>query len=97
MADTDDTRVEHHPDRQRFEILVGEEVAGYAEYRQPDPTVRDFDHTVTLPEFRGRGLAAVLVRHALDDTRAAGLKIVPSCSYVHHFVETHEEYADLTV
>ncbi|MBM7415696.1 MULTISPECIES: GNAT family N-acetyltransferase [Nocardiaceae] len=97
MADTDSTRVEHHPDRQRFEILVGAEVAGYAEYRQTDPTVRDFDHTVTLPEFRGRGLAAVLVRHALDDTRAAGLKIVPSCSYVHHFVETHEEYADLTV
>ncbi|MBY6366434.1 GNAT family N-acetyltransferase [Rhodococcoides corynebacterioides] len=88
------TRVEHHTDRQRFEILVGDEVAGYAEYR-PTAGERDFDHTVTLPQFRGRGLAAVLVREALDDTRSAGLRVVPSCSYVRHFVDTNPEYQDL--
>lgn len=100
MASTESTtddgrRFEHNPDRQRFEILVDGEIAAYAEYRQPNPTVRDFDHTVTLPQFRGKGLAGLLVAYALDDTRAAGLSIIPTCSYVHHFVETHEEYADL--
>ncbi|KIQ15097.1 hypothetical protein ASG56_09855 [Rhodococcus sp. Leaf7] len=94
-SDKDTPRVEHHPERQRFEILIGDEVAGFAEYRQSSPTVRDFDHTVTDPKFRGRGLAAILVGHALDDTRAAGSTVVASCSYVHHFIETHEQYADL--
>ncbi len=95
MAEPDETtRVEHHADRHRYEILVGDEVAGYAEYR-PGAGTRDFDHTVTLPQFRGRGLAAVLVRDALDDTRAAGLSIVPSCSYVRHFVDTNPDYQDL--
>ncbi|MGB3772901.1 MAG: GNAT family N-acetyltransferase [Rhodococcus sp. (in: high G+C Gram-positive bacteria)] len=97
MADTDTPRVEHHSDRQRFEILVDGEVAAYAEYRQSDPTVRDFDHTVTLPQFRGRGLAGILVGQALDDTREAGMKVIPTCSYVHHFIDKHDEYADLTV
>ena len=88
------TTVRDNPEENRFEILVGDEVAGYAEYR-PGAGSRDFDHTVTLPQFRGRGLAAVLVRDALDDTRAAGLSVVPSCSYVRHFVDTNPEYRDL--
>jgi len=40
-------------------------------------------------------LGAVLVRHALDDVRAKGRTIVPTCWFVAEFVDLHPEYADL--
>ncbi|MCF6745926.1 N-acetyltransferase, partial [Blastococcus sp. KM273128] len=38
----------------RFEVLVGGQVAGYAEYRRRGPSVA-FTHTVVEPAFEGRG------------------------------------------
>ena len=54
--------------------------------------LRDFAPPVTDPNFRGRGLAAEIVRFALDETRKEGLKIGTSCSYVEKFVAEHPEY-----
>ena len=88
------TRVEHQQDRHRFEIFDGDVLAGYSEYTERGG-VRDFDHTVTLPEFRGRGLAAVITEFALDDTRDAGLKVIASCSYVRDFIASSDKYTDL--
>lgn len=87
-------RVEHKPEQSRFEILVDGKVAAYAEYTEQGG-VRDFDHTVTDPDFRGQGLAGALVSAALDATRAEGLKIRTSCSYVDGYVTKHPEYQDL--
>lgn len=56
---------------------------------------RVFTHTFVPDALRGRGVAAVLVRRALDDARRDGKKIVPACSYVAAFVERHAEYRDL--
>ncbi len=39
----------------------------------------------------------MLVGGALDDLRAAGRQVVPSCWYVREFIDEHEEYADLLV
>ncbi|CRK50414.1 GNAT family acetyltransferase [Rhodococcus sp. RD6.2] len=87
-------RIEHVPEHNRFEILVDDKVAAYAEYTEHHG-VRDFDHTVTETEFRGQGLAGALVAAALDTTRAEGLKIRTSCSYVDAYVAKHPEYQDL--
>jgi predicted GNAT family acetyltransferase len=54
-----------------------------------------FTHTFVPPELRGRGLAEQLVRAALADARAAGRKVVPSCSYVATFIQRNAEYQDL--
>ncbi|MGW4480932.1 GNAT family N-acetyltransferase [Rhodococcus triatomae] len=86
--------IEHRPEQNRFEILVDDQVAAYAEYTE-QAGVRDFDHTVTEPAFRGQGLAGALVRAALDTTRAEGLRIRTSCSYVDAYVAKHPEYQDL--
>lgn len=88
------TTVEHHPERSRFEIAIDGELAGYAEYADRSG-VRDFNHTLTLPQFRGRGLAAEVVRHALDATRAEQLKVVPTCWFVDEFIAGNPEYKDL--
>lgn len=88
------TELTHDETAHRFELRIDGELAGYSEYRERDG-VRDFDHTVTLPEFRGRGVAGQVTTFALDDTRDAGATVVASCSYVDHFIATHEAYQDL--
>ncbi|EMY79478.1 acetyltransferase, GNAT domain protein [Leptospira weilii serovar Ranarum str. ICFT] len=51
--------------------------------------------TYVPSEFRGRGLAADLVRTALDKARSLNKKIIPSCSYVVTFLNRHPNYDDL--
>ncbi|APT83360.1 GNAT family N-acetyltransferase [Corynebacterium ammoniagenes] len=87
--------VTHNTDRKRFVLTVDGETAGFADYVTPSEDVRDFNHTVINPDFRGQGLSSPLVKAALDDTREAGLKAVASCSAVQHFVNKNPEYEDL--
>jgi uncharacterized protein len=42
----------------------------------------------------GKGLASRLVKEALDDTRRAGFKIQPACSFVVAYMRRHPEYRD---
>ena len=77
----------------RFVIVVDGETAGFAEFVESDG-VRDFNHTVVDPKFRGQGLAKVLIKQALDASIADGFKIVPTCSAVEGFVEKNPEYQE---
>ena len=88
------TRIEHKPELSRFEIYLDGELAGYAEYAER-PGVRDFDHTLTFPQFRGHGLAAQVVQSALDTSREQGFKVIPTCWFVDAFIKDHAEYKDL--
>ncbi|TWP38191.1 GNAT family N-acetyltransferase [Leekyejoonella antrihumi] len=87
--------VTHDESRHRFEIALDGERVGIAAYRDVDGR-RHFTHTAVDPAYGGRGLAGTLVGHALAETRAAGLRIVPECSYVVVYLQRHQEYADLT-
>jgi predicted GNAT family acetyltransferase len=83
------------PERNRYEITVDGELAGFAQYRlAPDHIT--FVHTEIDDAFAGKGLAGVLVRHALDDARARGLRVVPVCPYVKAWIGKHPDYQDLT-
>lgn len=88
------TRIEHHPENSRFEIFLDDELTGYAEYSE-SPGVRNFNHTLTYPQFRGHGLAAQVVEFALQASRADGFKVVPTCWFVDEFIAARKEYADL--
>ncbi|BDB59871.1 MULTISPECIES: GNAT family N-acetyltransferase [Rhodococcus] len=89
--DGTEPRIEHDADKARFALYLGDALAAYADYTQHGD-LRDFDHTVTDPQFRGKGLAGIVVKHALDETKKQGLKIGTSCSYVEKFVSEHPEY-----
>ena len=43
----------------------------------------------------GQGVGAALVRHALDDARAHGWRVVPVCPFVRAYLARHGEYRDL--
>ncbi|WP_453985547.1 GNAT family N-acetyltransferase [Brevibacterium casei] len=56
------------------------------------PTARTFTHTEVSPAFGGRGIAAHLVRFALETTTEAGLRFRTTCSYVMRFLEKNHEF-----
>lgn len=78
----------------RYELRIGGQVAGYAEYQRRGDTLV-LPHTVVEPEFRGQGLSSPLIKHALDDARVNGLTVIPQCSAVAGYIERHPEYRDL--
>jgi predicted GNAT family acetyltransferase len=80
--------------RHRFEIEVDGQVAGFIVYR-PDGQALELVHTEVGEQFQGRGLAAQLARFALDQARAAGQKVIPSCEYVAAYLERHPQDQDL--
>ncbi|GHP20157.1 N-acetyltransferase [Rhodococcus sp. NKCM2511] len=87
--------ITHDTAAHRFEIHVDSEPAGYSEYFESNG-VRTFHHTVTVPRFRGRGLAAALTEYALDDTSTQGLEVVPACWFVRDFIDAAgDRYAHL--
>jgi predicted GNAT family acetyltransferase len=82
------------PAASRYEVRVDGELAGFAEYRLT-PARIVFTHTEVADELEGHGLAARLVRFALDDARRRQLQVVARCPYVARFIEEHPEYRDL--
>ena len=88
-----DTHVQHDPAHQRFETHIEGRTAYLSYAFQGDRVI--FDHTFVPQEFRGKGVAAVLVREALEEARRQHWRLVPSCSYVAAYIDRHPEFADL--
>ena len=84
-----------NPDRGRYELRDDGHLVGFTEYRARDDGVLVFPHTVITEPKRGAGYGSTLVGRALDDVRARGATIVPTCPFVAEFVRDHPEYADL--
>ncbi|HEY7048164.1 MAG TPA: GNAT family N-acetyltransferase [Jatrophihabitantaceae bacterium] len=86
--------VRDNPDQSRYEAVLDGEAVGFAYYDlRPGRVV--FTHTEVAPDAEGHGVASTLIRHALDDVRARGQKIVPLCPFVRAFLARHTEYVDL--
>lgn len=82
----------------RFTVTHEGKVIGLADYidretsATADGPVRMFTHTEVSPEWGGRGLAAKLVRYALETSAEAGLKFRTTCSYVQNFLAKNDEF-----
>lgn len=53
------------------------------------------DHTGVPEVFRGQGVGARLVTRAVEDARAAGVKIIPLCPFAAAQFRRHPEWADV--
>ncbi|MEZ5138652.1 MAG: GNAT family N-acetyltransferase [Acidimicrobiales bacterium] len=78
----------------RYVLLVEGEEVGELDHRDAGDR-RTMHHTGVRADHEGRGLAALLVRRALDDARADGATVVPTCWYVARYLERHPDDADL--
>lgn len=82
-----------HAARNRFEVVLGEEVA-FLDYTRTGDEIT-LVHTEVPESFRGRGIAQQLARAALEHAREQGLAVVPRCPFVKSFLRKHPEYASL--
>lgn len=93
-TDSDHISISKNPAASRYELRVGDELVGRADYVEREDVVV-IPHTETRPEFGGRGLAGRLVRYALEDIAEQGKKVDPACPFVDVFIERNPEFAGL--
>lgn len=86
---TDEPTVTRNAEQARYEIHVGDVLAGFAEYKERDGEIL-FVHTEVDPAFQGKGLAPVLAGHALMDAAASGRIIVPYCPYIARYLKRNK-------
>ena len=87
--------VVHNTEKHRYEIFIGDEKVGHADYSLRPGEVH-FVHTEVNPAHQGKNLAAILTREAIEDIRREGkAKIWPVCSYAVRYMEKHPETHDL--
>jgi predicted GNAT family acetyltransferase len=87
------SEVANNTERHRFELAVDGHIA--ASYYEIANGVITFIHTEVPPELGGKGIGSRLIRGALDQARADGLKVIPQCPFVKAFIDKHPDYRDL--
>ncbi|MFI0485203.1 GNAT family N-acetyltransferase [Actinomadura sp. 9N215] len=88
------TEITDNAERNRYEIRLDGELAGFVEYEVGEGSVA-LVHTEVAPAFEGRGVGGSLARGVLDDLRARGLSAVPVCPFIKKWIEKHPDYQDL--
>ena len=75
-------------------VLDNDKVVGECEYISKDNKWY-IVHTGVREEYKGRGLARLLVDKVVLEARNRNIKIVPICSYASHVMVGNKEYQDV--
>ena len=89
MPQAESIIVTHHAAASRFEALVEGRLCECCYLL--NGTVLTFTHTEVPPSLAGRGIAAALVKAALEWAQAQGVQVVPACSYVAAYMQRHPQ------
>jgi len=79
----------HH----RYELTIEGHLA--ATYYAIAGNVITFIHTEVPPELGGKGIGSRLIKGALDQVRADGMKVIAQCPFVKAFIEKNAAYQNL--
>jgi uncharacterized protein len=88
-------RVIRNDDRRRYELFVGDDLAGSSAYQEVTEGSEEwtvFTHTEIDSAFSGQGLGSRLVQEALDDVVRRGRVIVPICPFVDEQIRATSAY-----
>ncbi|MCA1368109.1 N-acetyltransferase [Bradyrhizobium sp. BRP14] len=69
--------------------------SGEMTYSRSSPHLIIIDHTLVADELRGKGVGQALARHAIDEARKGGWKIIPLCPFMRAQVMRHPEWQDV--
>lgn len=94
MTEAPEVTVRDVPARHRFEVLVGDQVAGFTTYRQEGDALA-FLHTEVKDAYEGQGLGSRLARDAFEAMRERGVAILPYCPFVKSYLVRHPELQDV--
>lgn len=81
----------HDEKGHKFYVVIDGQEA-HVTYHPAGDVTDDFRHTFVPEALRGRHVAEEIVRFALDETLRRGHRFIPTCPFVHAFVERHPEY-----
>ena len=90
-AQTND--VVNDPSQHRYQLTVDGHIA--ATYYEIAGGVITFVHTEVPPELGGKGIGSKLIKGALDQVRADGLKVIAQCPFVKAFIAKNAAYQNL--
>ncbi len=90
---TSSTAVRNNTTLRRYELDADGAIA-FANYRTV-PGAVVITHTETPVQLRGRGVASTLMQGVLEQIRAAGLKVIPGCSFAVDYLAKHPQERDL--
>jgi predicted GNAT family acetyltransferase len=93
-ASETDVSVADHPEKSRFEAFLDGQRMGQANYRLTNTTIT-FTHTEVDDEAEGKGVGSTLAQAVLDSARERGLRVVPQCQFIAHYISRHPDYLDL--
>jgi predicted GNAT family acetyltransferase len=83
-----------HVSRNRFEFDEEGETA-YLEFDLDDQGWMTLWHTEVPPRLRGRGIAGILAKTALEYARDNHLKVDVICPLANAYIQKHPEFQDL--
>ncbi|MDP8221513.1 MAG: GNAT family N-acetyltransferase [Candidatus Stygibacter frigidus] len=84
----------HDTERNQF-YLEFERKRALMDYRKISDTILEYHRTYVPRALRKQGLASLVVHKALEYARENGFKVIPACSFVKQFIETHKGFEDL--
>ena len=93
MSDMDVKR-EDGPTGGRYLVTIEGHTAEMT-YSKAGGTRIIIDHTGVPDALRGKGAGQALVKQAVEDARAAGIKIIPLCPFAKAQIGKHPEWQDV--
>ena len=91
----EELEVKNNEELSQFEAKLGGGEKALVGYRTEEDGALNLLHTEVPPEFEGKGVGTRLVRETLEQIKAAGKKIIPSCPFIAAFIKRHSEYSGL--
>jgi hypothetical protein len=89
-----EVRVVEDDAAQRYNALLGAEMAGFVTYRGRGER-RVLVHTEVDPQFEGRGVGSRLVKGVLEDLRGRGIRAQVLCPFITDYLKRHPDYSDV--
>jgi hypothetical protein len=94
MSEADQmNEVVNNPSQHRYQLTADGHIA--ATYYKIAGGIITFVHTEVPPELGGKGIGSKLIKGALDQVRADGLKVIAECEFVQGFMAKNAAYQDL--
>ncbi|MGF1690921.1 GNAT family N-acetyltransferase [Photobacterium kagoshimensis] len=84
----------HDQDNNEYRIELAPDCWGKLSYQRVG-NVLQVDHSSVPDALRGQGAGGKMMAAVLPYIEAEGLRIVPICSYVVHYLNKHEEWQHL--
>ncbi|WP_331372112.1 GNAT family N-acetyltransferase [Sinorhizobium chiapasense] len=78
----------------RYSATV-EGYTGEMTYSRSSPRLIIIDHTLVPDELRGKGVGQALAKHAVEEARNGGWKIIPLCPFMRAQAMRYPEWQDV--